>query len=231
MKRFLSMLLVVALVALCAGAYAENGSWTCDACGALNTTKYCTVCGAKRPGGLACPGCGTEYPGDTDAVFCGECGTKLRQEAEAGEEVASSRYEGSGFDTPEEAALWYLAGIRNLDFEQILSAFAWETQAAHFDFRAFISRIQNIVISYHPGMPASNGLLLSAMVEELRDYQVDLIRRALENFVNDEVPNNGAVSVGLQTEEEMEAYLERCDNGKVEALATMGNIVFIRRMT
>ena len=28
------------------------------------------------------------------------------------------RYEGEGFDTPEDAALYYLAGLKNQDFEQ-----------------------------------------------------------------------------------------------------------------
>ena len=48
------------------------------------------------------------------------------------------RYEGEGFDTPEDAALYYLAGLKNQDFEQMLAAFAWETQADHFDFRSFV---------------------------------------------------------------------------------------------
>ena len=34
------------------------------------------------------------------------------------------RYEGEGFDTPEDAALYYLAGLKNQDFEQMLAAFA-----------------------------------------------------------------------------------------------------------
>ena len=51
---------------------APAGSWTC-ACGAENTGKFCTECGAKKPddGTWTCA-CGAENTGK----FCTECGAK-----------------------------------------------------------------------------------------------------------------------------------------------------------
>ena len=49
-------------------------SWKC-ACGAVNTGKFCTECGAKKPeapGAWKCPKCGAENAGK----FCTECGAK-----------------------------------------------------------------------------------------------------------------------------------------------------------
>ena len=54
------------------------------------------------------------------------------------------RYEGLGFDTPEEALTCYVEGIKELDFEKILSAFAWETQASHYSVKKQIERAQEI---------------------------------------------------------------------------------------
>lgn len=48
------------------------GEWTCS-CGAKNTGKFCSECGSPRPAaGWFCPNCGKENKGG----FCSECGTK-----------------------------------------------------------------------------------------------------------------------------------------------------------
>ena len=221
MKKSLSILLCAMLLIACVSAAAEGKGWICPECGASNTMNFCPQCGAKKPEGIVCPGCGREYPADTDAIFCGKCGTKLRQE-----KAEIPRYEGDGFATPEDAALCYMAGLKNLDFEQMLSAFAWETQAEHFDFRAFITRTKGVSWAHIPGAPASNDLLRSLVVEQIRDYQIHIIYYALVNYVNNEIYGSQTVSVRFGTEEEAEEYLRRCDNGKIEKLSGMENVRF-----
>ena len=57
-----------------AAAAKAADTWKC-ACGAENTGKFCTECGAKKPeapGSWKCPQCGAENTGK----FCTECGTK-----------------------------------------------------------------------------------------------------------------------------------------------------------
>ncbi len=52
----------------------KKDTWTCT-CGAENTGKFCSECGAKKPvptGSWVCPECGKENTGK----FCSECGTK-----------------------------------------------------------------------------------------------------------------------------------------------------------
>ena len=222
-RKAISVLLALMILVSCAGAAAEEGSWICAECGKENTTKFCTKCGAKKPEEIVCPGCGRKYPADTDAVFCGECGTKLQQEPEAD---LSFRYEGEGFDTPEDAALCYMAGLKNLDFEQMLSAFAWETQAENFNFKSYITRMKGIGPTVVPGMPSSNGLLFSSVVEMLRDYQIRMIYRSIVSYVNDEVYQSKTNSIMFQTEEELKQYFQRCDNRKIQKLAEMDNIRF-----
>ncbi len=54
-------------------------TWKCPECGAENTGKFCTECGAKKPDGEAtkyCPECGK--PVASNAKFCPECGAKLQ---------------------------------------------------------------------------------------------------------------------------------------------------------
>lgn len=54
-----------------------DGQWTC-ACGAVNSSKFCTECGSKKPEAPKkkfCPECGTEVKEGTK--FCCECGAKL----------------------------------------------------------------------------------------------------------------------------------------------------------
>ena len=52
------------------------GGWTC-ACGAVNTGKFCSECGTKKPEAPKkrfCTNCGAEL--NENAKFCPECGTK-----------------------------------------------------------------------------------------------------------------------------------------------------------
>ncbi|MGN0502711.1 MAG: SPFH domain-containing protein [Ruminococcus sp.] len=52
------------------------GGWTC-ACGAVNSGKFCSECGSKKPEAPKkrfCTNCGTEL--NENAKFCPECGTK-----------------------------------------------------------------------------------------------------------------------------------------------------------
>ena len=53
-----------------AAAAAPADSWTCS-CGAKNTGKFCSECGAKRPEGWVCS-CGAVNKGK----FCSQCGAK-----------------------------------------------------------------------------------------------------------------------------------------------------------
>ncbi len=56
-----------------AGAAADQ--WTC-ACGTVNTGKFCSNCGTKKPQAAQCPHCGYSLNGIT-AKFCPECGKPL----------------------------------------------------------------------------------------------------------------------------------------------------------
>ena len=150
------------------------------------------------------------------AALCAGCSCAFAE--------TSFRYEGDGFDTPEEAALCYVAGLKNLDLEQMLSAFAWETQVDHFDFKAYITRLKGIDPITVPGMPVFSDLSRSANIEQFRGFQTNYICLAVECFVNDELINAPARSLVFQEEGELDEYLERCDNGRLESLAEMTNI-------
>ena len=52
----------------------DGNGWKC-ACGAVNTSRFCAECGAKKPeapSGWVCPSCGK---GGNTGKFCAECGT------------------------------------------------------------------------------------------------------------------------------------------------------------
>lgn len=50
---------------------AVEGGWTCS-CGKINSGKFCSECGAKKPVSKFCSECGA--PIAPDAKFCSECG-------------------------------------------------------------------------------------------------------------------------------------------------------------
>jgi len=57
----------------CGAKKPEASSWTC-ACGAVNTGKFCSECGAKKPEALVCKRCGYRPEAGKTPKFCPECG-------------------------------------------------------------------------------------------------------------------------------------------------------------
>ena len=228
MKSFKKMIAVFLSLFLALGytcSLAEGEEWLCPGCGASNTANFCTKCGTQKPEEIVCPNCGTRYPADSGTVFCGNCGTKLGQTASV-----SVRYEGDGFDTPEAALTCYMEGIKNLNFEQMLSAFAWETQLEHYDFKAFFERIMSYTPSMRPRMPAINDFMLSADVNLTRSSQAELIYRSFEQYIlGDDSPymqKTGTVNFRKDSED-VAVFLQKFDNGRLEKLTLMSNIRFV----
>ncbi len=223
-RRITTIILTLVLLASYSFAVAESIilAWHCPDCGGENVSKFCTKCGAKKPDDIVCHGCGTRYPFDTDAIFCGNCGTKLQPDTETVD--TSFRYEGDGFETPEDAAIQYLAGVKNQNIEQMLSAFAWETQVEHFDYKIMITRAKGTDIFYVPGMPIFDQFSRSANLELIRNYQCSYICKALNLYINDEINNAHTLSLSFLEDNVFEEYLNRCDNGRIEGLKMMRNI-------
>ena len=146
------------------------------------------------------------------------------------EDAGKIRYEGPGFATPEEALTCYMEGLRNLDFEQMLSAFAWETQMEHYSFKAYFERIRAYQSSMRPRMPSVNDFMFSANVNILRFYQVDMIYRSLEAYILGEdspsYSNTGAI-VFEKDSDDVDVFLQKFDNGRLEKLTQMTNIRFL----
>ena len=226
MKRIIAVILTMAVLLGCTAVLAEEKEWTCPECGALCTTNFCMQCGAKRPETIVCPDCGKEYPADISASFCGECGGKLKQDA-----VPTGRLEGNGFDTPEEAVTCYLEGLRNQDFRQMLSAFAWETQAEHYSTESQIKRIRMYNISVKPRFPNASSFLEGANLYSMLSSQTDAICQSIDTYVLGEDGDNPGYDptmvIPLQEDTEVDTFMERFRSGKLEKLAGLTNIRFL----
>ncbi len=89
-RMIMTFLLATVLAAAAACAQAEGENWTCPDCGRVNTTRFCTYCGQARPERIVCPGCGKIYSADPETRFCGDCGTRLREETESADQETDS---------------------------------------------------------------------------------------------------------------------------------------------
>ena len=153
--------------------------------------------------------------------------------AEGDEQVCTAntmKYEGEGFATPEEALTCYMEGLKNLDFDQMMSAFAWETQMEHYDLRVFLERIGAYQATMRPRMPSVNDFMFSANVNVLRFYQADLIYRSIEAYIlgEDDPAKAATGSVTFQKDsDDVEVFLKKFENGRLEKLAQMTNIRFL----
>lgn len=144
------------------------------------------------------------------------------------------RLEGEGFDTPEAAVTRYLEGLRDLDFERMLSAFAWETQAERCDLKARILYTRSIFPAMIPKYPSDSAFLRQINMEQLRAQQINLISLAFQRYVlGDEVVLGGKgydytyVTIAPVDEAMAEEYLALYTAGRVEALAGLSGIRFL----
>ena len=225
MKVFFKAAVYVLIAVLCpysVCAYAEGEAWACPECSAENTTKFCVKCGTPKPEEIICQECGARYPLNSGVIFCGDCGVKLEQ----GKSFINVRYEGEGFSSPEEAVTCYMEGYKNLDMDQILGSFSWETQASRMSLEKYTERIGGYSPALMPRMPSFNAFMTRANAEAIRATQVRMIYSALENYILGEDAPNG-ITTPLADSEAVTAFMQKFDNGKLENLTLMKNIRFV----
>jgi hypothetical protein len=76
--------------------------------------------------------------------------------------------EGPGSDTPEEAVLLYLEGLKEQNLEKMISAYALETYVDRFDLAAQLKRMHAYTPSMVPRVPNASPLLRSLNIEARR---------------------------------------------------------------
>ncbi|MBQ6174850.1 MAG: hypothetical protein IJK28_09515 [Clostridia bacterium] len=136
------------------------------------------------------------------------------------------RYEGDGFDTPEAAVTCYLEGLRDLDLDRMLGAFAWETQVEHFDIKAYYGRMHAYLPTMVPHLPDTDPFLRRLNLEQIRSQQITAIVYSLEAYVmGNDYPE--MKNVLLREEEEIDAFLASYDLGRLQALSGMTDIRFL----
>ena len=74
----------------------------------------------------------------------------------AGVFSSGGKIEGSGFDTPEDAANAYLMGLKDGDMDAMLSAFAVESYVEHYDLEAVVERLKSYQPNLEIRLPNSN---------------------------------------------------------------------------
>ena len=107
------------------------------------------------------------------------------EDAESGEneaeaEPAERRWEGDGFDTPEEAVTAYIIGLIDWDIEEILSTCAIETYIDNYDFEKQIDRTGRMLSPANGGyqsgyIPCEDGLGRQLNVEIRRSQFVQTV--------------------------------------------------------
>ena len=154
--------------------------------------------------------------------------TAGRENAETAGAEDTFRYEGPGFDTPEDAVLYYLAGLKNLDIQQMLGAFAWETLAANYSYRDALIYQRGIDPTVIPSMPFSGDFMTAANLEAIRERAVQYIYLALEICMlgDNHWMFTTTYSTRLPEDTDADTYLELFDPEILHKLAEMNNVRF-----
>jgi len=89
--------------------------------------------------------------------------------------AAQPVYEGPGWDTPEEAVLYYLEGLKEQDIGKMIGAYPVETTIDHFDLRAQLTRFRVYTMDMSPNLPNTSDLLRAINVDARRHEIVQSI--------------------------------------------------------
>ena len=97
-----------------------------------------------------------------------------------------------GFDTPEEAALWYLEGLKELNLGKMLQAYLFDKQAESDDFSASVRRINTYGLSYSvPVFPNTADILKGINKYKRINREVTNIQNQIAEYITDGKITNG----------------------------------------
>lgn len=100
--------------------------------------------------------------------------------------------EGSGFNTPEDAAKAYLTGLRDRDIDAMLAAFAVESYVDNYDFEALAERLNTYIFTFELPFPNTNDYNRQLDIESRRN---GILRQIIIQYMLYNVPdalNNGS---------------------------------------
>ncbi len=99
---------------------------------------------------------------------------------------SGGRIEGPGFGAPEDAAKAYLAGLGDQNIDDMVSTFAVETYAEHYNFEAYLKRLNAYTPVMEMRFPDTRGYTLQMNIESRRSRIVDHI---LDQYMQYQVPD------------------------------------------
>jgi len=123
--------------------------------------------------------------------------------------------EGPGFATPEAAAKAYLSGLRDQDMDAMLSSFAVESYASHYNFAALVERLK----SYHPTfemrLPGTTGYTQRLNIEGRRNQ---LANQIIQQYMAYNAPDElrAYAPVTFRDSEEISEFVEKVETATHE---------------
>ena len=160
------------------------------------------------------------------ASALGNAGSPDAQPAEAQPALVLPRthYEGPGFDTPEAAVRYYLDGLKALDVEQMLGAFAWETQISRRDLTRDVERTGAYSPVTVPAFPNGSALLADLNVEVLRDSVIASIKRSFVCYLTDGTGFDSTMVNTVKSFGSAQAVIDCFDLSRLDSLAAMTGV-------
>ena len=146
------------------------------------------------------------------------------QEAPPASGLPTTHYEGPGFDTPEAAVQYYLDGLKALDVEQMLGAFAWETQISRRDLTRDVERMGAYSPVMVPAFPNGSALLADLNVEVLRDSVAGSIRRSFVCYLTDGSGFDSTMVNTVKSFGSAQAVVDCFDLSRLDGLAAMTGV-------
>ena len=119
------------------------------------------------------------------------------------------KFEGPGFDSPEEAATIYLLALKNRDLEAMLSTFAVESLAERYDLQEMVSQCKAYISDYDMPLPSVDEFSIQFNAYLRAQH---LIKRIFSQYMSLQAPAEiykpGVILTSLPEVEKQEAFID-----------------------
>lgn len=103
------------------------------------------------------------------------CSTSESFSSSATDNGSLSAVKEMGFDSPEDAAMAYLEGLRDADLNRMISAFAVEIYVKEYNFEASLNRLKSYIPMQEIKLPNTNEFVTSMNIENRRGNVTSVI--------------------------------------------------------
>ena len=141
--------------------------------------------------------------------------------------VNGNRFEGSGYESAEDAVKAYLEAFINADVDAMTSTFAVETYVENFNLEASLERLRAYTLASQQSFPSNNQFTTDMNIQQRQSQIASFIRYQYMSLFIPKAINEGMMTTFADTQESRSFIRTLGDQSYINSLSEMSIIGFV----